>query len=201
LRYRHLVDRGLFKNRQELRRLQDRQGFPLGRLLGPNTRIWTEEEIETYIASRPVMMPPHDLRGAAKIKHERKQAAVKAESSELIKERHDALAGKPPPIIASRPVMMPPHDLRGAAKIKHERKQAAVKAESSELIKERHDALVGKPPRPPRLRTEKAVFVAKLSQEVAVTRSKTTAEPEISAGADTEPATEPHAEAQSPAHI
>jgi predicted DNA-binding transcriptional regulator AlpA len=57
LRFRNLVDRGLFKNRQELRRLQETQGFPRGRLLGPNTRIWTEEEINTYVASRPVQMP------------------------------------------------------------------------------------------------------------------------------------------------
>jgi hypothetical protein len=57
LRYRNLVERGLVKSRQELKRLQDGQGFPLGRLLGPNARVWTDEEIMDYIASRPVKMP------------------------------------------------------------------------------------------------------------------------------------------------
>jgi predicted DNA-binding transcriptional regulator AlpA len=82
LRYRNLVDCGLVNSRQELKRLQDTQSFPRGRLLGPNTRVWTDEEIEAYIAARPVKMPLHHLRGAAKLKHERKQAQL-SETNEL----------------------------------------------------------------------------------------------------------------------
>jgi predicted DNA-binding transcriptional regulator AlpA len=74
LRYRNLVDRGLVNSRQELKRLQDTQGFPRGFLLGANTRVWADEEIDAYIAARPVRMPLHHLRGAARLKHERKQS-------------------------------------------------------------------------------------------------------------------------------
>jgi hypothetical protein len=83
LRYRNLVEQGLVKSRQELKRLQDGQGFPLGRLLGPNTRVWTSTEITDYVASRPVKMPPHKLRGAAKAKHERKRKQAAAETDRL----------------------------------------------------------------------------------------------------------------------
>jgi predicted DNA-binding transcriptional regulator AlpA len=82
LRYRHLVSRGVVNSRQELKRLQDKHGFPPGRLLGPNTRVWTDEEIDAYIAARPVRMPLHQLRGAAKLKHERKQAQM-SETNEV----------------------------------------------------------------------------------------------------------------------
>jgi hypothetical protein len=73
LRYRDLFDRQIVRNRVQLRRLQEHHGFPRGRLLSPNTRTWTETEIANWYASRPVD-EPGALRGAARIKHARKQA-------------------------------------------------------------------------------------------------------------------------------
>jgi hypothetical protein len=82
IRFADLRDRGLVRNRQQLKRLLE-QGFPCGRLLSANCRVWTEEEIETYIASRPVHMPEESLRGAAKIKHEQKRAGAAAKADRL----------------------------------------------------------------------------------------------------------------------
>jgi predicted DNA-binding transcriptional regulator AlpA len=53
-RYRDLVARGLVKNRATLRNRILKNGFPPGRLLGPNDRAWTDEELEEYEANRPV---------------------------------------------------------------------------------------------------------------------------------------------------
>jgi hypothetical protein len=59
LRYADFVARGLFKNRQSLKNAQDKHGFPRGRLLGPNTRVWDEEEeVEPWLASRPTAPKP-----------------------------------------------------------------------------------------------------------------------------------------------
>jgi hypothetical protein len=43
-------------------------------MLSPNTRVWTEDEIGAYIASRPAenLQP---LKGAPRIRHERRKAA------------------------------------------------------------------------------------------------------------------------------
>jgi predicted DNA-binding transcriptional regulator AlpA len=54
LRFRDLKARGLVNNWVTLNRWIQEQGFPPGRLLGPNTRVWTEAEIEAWVASRPV---------------------------------------------------------------------------------------------------------------------------------------------------
>ena len=53
LRYRDLKDRGLFNNRVTLGLWIREQGFPPGRLVGPNTRLWDEAEIAEWLASRP----------------------------------------------------------------------------------------------------------------------------------------------------
>jgi len=54
LRFRDLKARGVVTNWVTLRRWQDHEGFPRGRLLGANTRCWAEDEIEAWIAGRPV---------------------------------------------------------------------------------------------------------------------------------------------------
>jgi hypothetical protein len=41
LRFCDLQDRGLVQSHAGLRHLQVHEGFPLGRLLGPSTRVWT----------------------------------------------------------------------------------------------------------------------------------------------------------------
>jgi predicted DNA-binding transcriptional regulator AlpA len=76
LRFRDLVDRGLVKSWAQLKRLQTKDGFPLGRMLSSNTRTWTEEEVDEWYASRPVAGP--ELRGAAKIRRARKDQSQTA---------------------------------------------------------------------------------------------------------------------------
>jgi predicted DNA-binding transcriptional regulator AlpA len=52
LRYDDLKKSGLVGSRPTLGRWIKEQGFPPGRLLGAKTRVWTEEEINTWFASR-----------------------------------------------------------------------------------------------------------------------------------------------------
>lgn len=53
LRFPDLVARGLFNSRMTLKRAIDNQGFPPGILITPNSRAWSEGEIDAWIASRP----------------------------------------------------------------------------------------------------------------------------------------------------
>jgi predicted DNA-binding transcriptional regulator AlpA len=53
VRFRDLKARGLLSNHVTLGRWIKYEGFPPGMMLGPNTRVWTEAEIEAWIASRP----------------------------------------------------------------------------------------------------------------------------------------------------
>jgi hypothetical protein len=68
-RFRDLKNRGLVNSRPQLKRLVEERGFPAGRMLSPNVRAWTDEEIERYESSRPVAGP--ELRGIAKINRDR----------------------------------------------------------------------------------------------------------------------------------
>jgi hypothetical protein len=54
LRQKNLTERGISGSHQQTRHLQIHHGFPPGRLLGPNTRVWTEDEIIAWLDSRPV---------------------------------------------------------------------------------------------------------------------------------------------------
>ena len=53
LKARHIVE-----NWPTLSRRIREEGFPPGRLLGPNTRAWTEAEIDEWLASRPTAPKP-----------------------------------------------------------------------------------------------------------------------------------------------
>ena len=44
---------GIVANRTTLMRWQRDHGFPTGRLCGPNSRRWTEEEIQAWVSARP----------------------------------------------------------------------------------------------------------------------------------------------------
>ena len=57
LRFRDLKARGLLSNHVTLGRWIKHEGFPPGMMLGPNTRVWTEAEIEAWIGSRPSEAP------------------------------------------------------------------------------------------------------------------------------------------------
>jgi hypothetical protein len=53
LRFRDLKDRGIVNNRATLGNWIKDRGFPLGHLTGPNTRTWSEDEVERWLNSRP----------------------------------------------------------------------------------------------------------------------------------------------------
>ena len=53
VRFKHLKERRIVENWPTLKRLQDKHNFPLGRLLGDNTRAWTEAEIDAWLDARP----------------------------------------------------------------------------------------------------------------------------------------------------
>jgi predicted DNA-binding transcriptional regulator AlpA len=53
LRFGDLKARRIVSNYPTLKRWQEREGFPRGFLLGPNTRVWREAEIEAWLAARP----------------------------------------------------------------------------------------------------------------------------------------------------
>jgi hypothetical protein len=59
LRFRDLRARGIVKSWPALKRLQERAGFPIGKLIGPNTRAWDEDkEINPWLDSRPTAAKP-----------------------------------------------------------------------------------------------------------------------------------------------
>jgi hypothetical protein len=73
MRFADLKDRGIVNSWPQLKRLQQLHGFPLGRMLSPNIRAWSEDEIVAWFDSRPVenLRP---LQGAPRARHERRVA-------------------------------------------------------------------------------------------------------------------------------
>ena len=65
LKFRDLARVGV-NNYPTLKRWQGTQGFPKGRLLGENTRVWTVEEVEAWWESR-ADPPPENLKGAGAV--------------------------------------------------------------------------------------------------------------------------------------
>jgi predicted DNA-binding transcriptional regulator AlpA len=53
LRFCNLVEKGIVKNWVTLGRWIEKDRFPPGILLGPNTRVWPEDQVEAWIAGRP----------------------------------------------------------------------------------------------------------------------------------------------------
>lgn len=54
LRFSDLQKRRIVANWPQLKRLQKYYGFPLGRMLSPNIRAWTTEEVDAWTDQRPV---------------------------------------------------------------------------------------------------------------------------------------------------
>lgn len=54
LRFSDLKARGIVNNWVTLGNWIEREGFPPGVKLGPNTRAWTVESVDGWLASRPV---------------------------------------------------------------------------------------------------------------------------------------------------
>jgi hypothetical protein len=53
LRFADLKARGVVSNWVTLARWIEREGFPPGKRLGPNTRAWRDDEIEAWLETRP----------------------------------------------------------------------------------------------------------------------------------------------------
>lgn len=58
LRFADLRRRGIINNWPSLKNRIDKNGFPPGRLIGPNARAWTEEEVQAWLADRPTERKP-----------------------------------------------------------------------------------------------------------------------------------------------
>jgi predicted DNA-binding transcriptional regulator AlpA len=58
LRYPDLVEAGIVRNRVTLSNWIHHQGFPEGQLTGPNTRSWSQAEVEAWLQSRPTDLKP-----------------------------------------------------------------------------------------------------------------------------------------------
>jgi hypothetical protein len=58
LRFADLKAAGIVNNWPSLKNRIEKFGFPPGRLIGPNSRVWSEPEIADYIASRPTDRKP-----------------------------------------------------------------------------------------------------------------------------------------------
>ncbi len=52
LRYADLVERQIVNNRTTLQRWIRDYGFPTGVLLGPNSRAWPADQVETWLEER-----------------------------------------------------------------------------------------------------------------------------------------------------
>jgi predicted DNA-binding transcriptional regulator AlpA len=53
-RFKHLKQLGIADSWSGLRHLQKHQNFPAGLLLGPCSRVWSEDEIKSWLSTRPV---------------------------------------------------------------------------------------------------------------------------------------------------
>ncbi len=66
LRFKDLQDAGLVSSWTALKHLIEKNGFPVGRYLSANTRVWTDEEVDEWVLSRPLATEPVAAkRGAA----------------------------------------------------------------------------------------------------------------------------------------
>jgi hypothetical protein len=77
-RFRDLKDRGLVNSWAQLQRMIRKYNFPMGRMLTPQCRVWTPEELEAWLASRPVDGPA--FRGVALQKRGRPRAKAPAQA-------------------------------------------------------------------------------------------------------------------------
>ena len=53
LRYHDLKERGFARSRAQLKKMIDEYGFPAGKMLSPNCRVWTDREVIAYYESCP----------------------------------------------------------------------------------------------------------------------------------------------------
>jgi predicted DNA-binding transcriptional regulator AlpA len=90
IRYIDLVRKGVVHSRPTLKRLIDTQGFPPGFLVTPNARTWDEDEVDAWIAARPVARKASTWKSApAAIDDRRKGRRGRPE----VAERRERIAG------------------------------------------------------------------------------------------------------------
>ena len=58
LRFNDLKARGVVNNWVTLNNWIEKGGFPPGRRVGPNTRLWDEAEVAAWVATRPTARKP-----------------------------------------------------------------------------------------------------------------------------------------------
>jgi len=58
LRYADLEALGIVRNRVTLRSWIINCGFPRGQMTGPNSRTWTEDEVQGWVDNRPIGKKP-----------------------------------------------------------------------------------------------------------------------------------------------
>jgi predicted DNA-binding transcriptional regulator AlpA len=66
LRFRDLQEAGIVASWPMLARRIERDGFPPGRKLGPNSRAWTEQEVRAWLDSRPTARKAAPPRGQSR---------------------------------------------------------------------------------------------------------------------------------------
>jgi predicted DNA-binding transcriptional regulator AlpA len=107
MRFAMLKARGIVNSWPQLKRLQRDHDFPLGRMLSPNIRAWTEAEIDKWIASRPVentrplQGEPKRRRAAAESRTAAAAAAAESDAGDSNDERVRSLIAPPTPSSAS----------------------------------------------------------------------------------------------------
>lgn len=57
LRFKDLKERGIVNNWPALIYKIRHNGFPQGRYIGPNSRAWTEDEVQAWLETLPVTKP------------------------------------------------------------------------------------------------------------------------------------------------
>jgi hypothetical protein len=83
-RFKDLKERNIVKDHRDLEKKIRELNFPPGRMAGPRTRVWTDEEIADWYQSLPTAVEAKpELRGYARKSHEAKRAreAMRGEAS------------------------------------------------------------------------------------------------------------------------
>ena len=78
LRFKNLQAAGIVRSWPQLRHMQKHYGFPLGILLGPNTRAWDIAEIDKWLANRPIESSAVTMERVEKSKRARQEIAEAA---------------------------------------------------------------------------------------------------------------------------
>ena len=83
VRFKGLRERGVVNSWTSLKHLQNNEGFPAGFLLGPSTRVWFEDDIDTWLASRPSEQSHQTKERAAKAAAAKREAAHAAANAAM----------------------------------------------------------------------------------------------------------------------